>query len=84
MDTTEKEKSTSRSQTELEGSSSDGQSYKCPFCPMIEERYNLLQNHVATAHFEDDISIDKSHGQCYFCGQSFPTTDNLVNITIFF
>ena len=82
LDTTEYERSV-RSQTELEDSSSDGQSYKCPFCPMIEKGYTLLQNHVATAHFEDDISIDKSNGQCYFCGKSFSTTDNLVNITIF-
>ena len=58
LDTTEYERSV-RSQTELEDSSSDGQSYKCPFCPMIEKGYTLLKNHVAIAHFEDDISIDK-------------------------
>ena len=69
-----------RSQPDSECGSSNVQFYKCPFCPKTEPYYSNLKNHVAKAHFAKEMSIDKSQKQCYFCGKSFTTRNNLVNI----
>ena len=66
------------SQSDLEDSSMNEVSYKCSFCPQIETHYTHLLNHVATAHFADELCIEKSQKQCYFCGKSFTTSKNLA------
>ena len=73
------DETSTRTQSDLEGSSSNGQSYKCPFCPKTETHYTDLQNHVAKEHFANEMSIEKSQGQCYFCGESYKSQDTLVS-----
>ena len=78
FDNSEAEIST-KSQPDLDASSSDGQDYKCPFCPTIETGYAHLQNHVATAHFAGEMLLKKNQRKCYFCQDSFKSQDKLVN-----
>ena len=72
-----KDESSTSSQPDLEAISGNEESYKCPFCPKIETYYTHLQNHVAKAHFADELCIEKCQRQCYFCGKSFSTSNKL-------
>ena len=72
-----------RSQSDLERSSTVENNYKCPFCPMNLSRHNYLLMHVAKIHFADKLGIEKSQRKCTFCGKCFGAYTNLVSTPIF-
>ena len=71
-----------RSQSDLERSSTVENNYKCPFCPMNLSRHNYLLMHVAKIHFADKLGIEKSERKCTFCGKCFGAYTNLVSTPI--
>ena len=71
-----------KKQSKLDGSSSIKKNYQCPFCPTKTTQYTYLLVHVASVHYALELAVDKSQLQCHFCGNSFSTHSNMVNITI--
>ena len=71
-----------KKQSNLDGSSSTKKNYQCPFCPTKTTQYTYLLVHVASVHYALELAVDKSQLQCHFCGNSFSTHSNMVNITI--
>jgi hypothetical protein len=61
-------------------SSRNDKNYRCPFCPKKTSHYHYLLYHAATTHFANEMLVEKSQRQCHFCGKSYATNRNMVNI----